>query len=586
MFSRLYLTSPLISAYLLSSYNSNASGLQRSALKAAHQQKHQPQMDSIPFLEQNASRLLDDGLPASALQLVEILCELRASVASYQALKIHCLYDLREYDSVLTTVKQVTLQSSEGKKAHLFAMKAAFELGELKSCVQYAESLIAADYSPVVAMCYVAKASELSGDAAKAVQYYRMALTADPFCSEAISAFLERHLLEKEEVSKLIDSLNLPEEAEVYRRTLKARAGLDVLTYPYPGVPRTLVLLASAKREYENNNLRHALSLTTEILESEPYHRETVCLHLCLLVDSKATPVLFEKAHFLSKNKCYTELAVYAIGCFYFSLSNYERAGRYFSRAAELDCYFAEAWIAYGHCYAKLEEGEQALNVYRRAMNYFPGLNACCTYVGMQYSRVHQRPVARCFFEESLRKNPRDPLVLNELGTLAMRELNLDQALHYFQDAYDNLPNRENPSEHEDCILFNLATVFRKLRRYDAAIEYYSQYVRSRPNASHGHCALGFTYHLSGNVKSAIGCYHTAESIKPDSFCRDLLRRALDLDFGTRGRFSWEADKPYASPSPGDVSFSTVSRRLHSESTAADSVIASPPPSVGRSLDF
>ncbi|KPI88713.1 putative CDC16 [Leptomonas seymouri] len=465
-------------------------------------------------------------------------------------------------------------------------MKAAFELGELKSCVLYAESLIAADYLPVVAMCYIAKTAELSGDTTKAIRFYKMALAADYFCGEAISALLERHLLDKGEVLKIIDSLDLPEEAEVYRQSLKARVGPEAAAFSDPGIPKALILLASAKREYESNNLRQALSLTTEILESEPYHRETLCLHLCLLVDSKATPMLFEKAHFLSKNKCYTELAVYAIGCFYFSLSNYERAGRYFSRAAELDCYFAEAWVAYGHCYAKLEEGEQALNVYRRAMNYFPGLSACCTYVGMQYSRVHQRPVARCFFEESLLKNPHDPLVLNELGTLAMRDLDLEQALHFFQEAYDNLPNRENPSEHEDCIIFNLATVFRKLRQYETAIEYYSQYVRSRPSASHGHCALGLTYHLSGNIKSAIGCYHTAESIKPDSFCRDLLRRALDLDFGARGRFSWEADKPYPSPSPGDVSFSTVSRRLRSESTAADSVAASPTPKVGRSLDF
>ncbi|KPA83064.1 putative CDC16 [Leptomonas pyrrhocoris] len=543
-------------------------------------------MESIPILEQNAYRLLESGHPASALQLVEILCELQSTAISHQALQIRCLYELREYDNVLKLAKQITLQSNEGREAHLCAMKAAFELGELKTCVQYAENLIAADFSPVIAMCYIAKTAELSGDAGKAIRFYKMALAADPFCGEAISAFLERNLLDRREVVRIIDSLILPEEAEVYRQALKARVGPETVNFSDPGIPKTLVLLASAKREYESNNLRQALSLTTEILESEPYHRETLCLHLCLLVDSKATPMLFEKAHFLSKKKCYTELAVYAIGCFYFSLSNYERAGRYFSRAAELDCYFAEAWVAYGHCYAKLEESEQALNVYRRAMNYFPGLNACCTYVGMQYSRVHQRPVARCFFEESLRKNPHDSLVLNELGTLAMRSLNFEEALHFFQEAYDSLPNRENPSEHEDCIVFNLATVFRKLRQYGTAIQYYSQYVRSRPNASHGHCALGFTYHLSGNIESAIGCYHTAESIKPDSFCRDLLRRALDLDFGTRGRFSWEADMPYPSPSPGDVSFSTVSRRLRSESTVADSVAASPTPNVGRSLDF
>ncbi|CAC9512340.1 putative CDC16 [Leishmania infantum JPCM5] len=543
-------------------------------------------MEAVGVLKENALRLVSAGQPISALHLVEVLCELQPNSDENRSLKIRCLYELREFDSVLKLAKQMTFACDQNSEVFLLAVKAAFELGDLKTCVQYAMTLINADSSKVVAMCFVAKAAELSGDPAKAVRFYRMALEADPFCGEAFSALTERHLLDRWEMLKLIDSLCIPAEVEVYRSTLKARIGSDYLTPGISGVPRTLVLLAGAKKEYESNNLRQALSLTTEILEVEPYHRQTLCLHLCILVDSKATPLLFEKAHFLSKNKCYTELAVYAIGCFYYSLSNYERAGRYFSRASELDCYFAEAWIAYGHCYAKLEEGEQALNVYRRAMNFFPGLNACCTYVGMQYSRVNQRSVARCFFEESLRKNSMDPLVLNELGVLALAEDNPKQALELFQRAYDSLPNRENPSEHSDCILFNLATMYRKLRRYEAAIDYYNQYVRSRPNASHGHCALGFTYHLSGNIKAAISCYHTAESIKPDSFCRDLLRRALELDFGARGRLSWDSERPHLSFSPGEVSFSTVSRRFRSESTAADSVAASPPPRVGRSLDF
>ncbi|KAK7200670.1 CDC16 [Novymonas esmeraldas] len=543
-------------------------------------------METPSLLRENALRLLSGGQSASALCLVDILCELQPSSEENRALKIRCLYELREFDSVLKLAKQAMSAGDQDTAVLPLAMKAAFEQGDLRMCVQCATALINADASNVVAMCFVAKAAELSGDASKAVRFYKMALEADPFCGEAFSALVDRHLLDRWDVLNLIDTLAVPAGGEVYRSSLKARVCSSFLTTGAAGVPRTLVLLAGARKEYESNNLRQALSLTTEILEVEPYHRQTMCLHLCILVDSKATPLLFEKAHFLSKSKCYTELAVYAIGCFYYSLSNYERAGRYFSRASELDCYFAEAWIAYGHCYAKLEEGEQALKVYRRAMGFFPGLNACCTYVGMQYSRVHQRSVARCFFEESLRKNPTDPLVLNELGVLALGEDNSALALELFQKAYDALPNHDNPSEHSDCVLFNLATMYRKLRRYEVAIDYYNQYVRSRPNASHGHCALGFTHHLSGNIKAAIACYHTAESIKPDSFCRALLRRALDLDFGTSGRLSWDVERSCASLSPAEVSFSTVSRRLRSESTVADSVAASPPPSVGRSLDF
>ncbi|TPP43435.1 TPR repeat family protein [Leishmania donovani] len=485
-------------------------------------------MEAIGVLKENALRLVSAGQPISALHLVEVLCELQPNSDENRSLKIRCLYELREFDSVLKLAKQMTFACDQNSEVFLLAVKAAFELGDLKTCVQYAMTLINADSSKVVAMCFVAKAAELSGDPAKAVRFYKMALEADPFCGEAFSALTERHLLDRWEMLKLIDSLCIPAEVEVYRSTLKARIGSDYLTPGISGVPRTLVLLAGAKKEYESNNLRQALSLTTEILEVEPYHRQTLCLHLCILVDSKATPLLFEKAHFLSKNKCYTELAVYAIGCFYYSLSNYERAGRYFSRASELDCYFAEAWIAYGHCYAKLEEGEQALNVYRRAMNFFPGLNACCTYVGMQYSRVNQRSVARCFFEESLRKNSMDPLVLNELGVLALAEDNPKQALELFQRAYDSLPNRENPSEHSDCILFNLATMYRKLRRYEAAIDYYNQYVRSRPNASHDDKAKEEHTHQNAELHPAQTSSHHREASslsEPDEEFSETISR-------------------------------------------------------------
>lgn len=537
------------------------------------------------MLKENAIRLLDSGQAASASQLIDILCEIASDNADLLVLKARCLYDLRVYDGVLRIAKSVSLESAGGSVLFLLGMKSAFEVGEVKACLAYAKALLGSDESMVIAMCYIAKCSELAGDISKSVRFYKLALDKDPFCSEAMSALIERHLVDSSEVINIIDSLGLPKEAEIYRRTLKTRVDAGHLPIDTGGIPRFLVLLNIARREYEANNLRQALSLTSEILEQEPYDRRALCLHLSILIDLKASPLVFEKAHFLSKNKSYAELAVYAIGCFYYSLSNFERAGRYFSRATELDCYFVEAWIAYGHCYAKLEEGEQALAAYRHASNFFPGYTACYRFIGMQNSRVHRWFASKSFFEEAMRKNNRDPLILNEMGVLYLHNQNLESALQCFQEAYDNLPNPDNPSEHCDCIVFNLATVLRKLGFFEAAIKYYSQYVRVRPNTSHGHCALGFAYHLAGNIKAAIACYHTAESIKPDSFCRDLLCHALKLDFGNVDPLSWEGEKQCPSQTPGDVSFSTVSRRLHSETSPAEST-ASPRPSVGRSLDF
>ncbi|EPY28481.1 anaphase-promoting complex subunit 6 [Strigomonas culicis] len=542
---------------------------------------------SIQTLKSNAVRLLDQGQPSSALPLADILCELQPNTES-QLLRASVLMEVRDYDGVLRAVKSVIKNDPVNDKAIFLGMKASFELADVKECSRFAEQLHNLNEGNVNAMCYIGKCAELSGDTEKAVKSYQSALKVDPFCGEAIDSLIDRRLLDAAALNAVIDSLTLPVEAEALRSSYKARINsTSDCTEVQVGLPRKLVLLQNARAEHEKNNLRQALSLTTELLQYEPYDRDAVCLHLSILVDMKASPKLFEMAHFLSKSKAHAELAVYAIGCFYFSLSNFERAGRYFSRATELDCFFSEAWIAYGHCYAKLEEGEQALNVYRRSMSFFPGLHSCAVYVGMQYSRIHQWPIAMCFLEEALKKSPNDTLVLNEIGVLYARTQKLNEALHFFREAFNNLSNPENPSEHRDCIVFNLATMLRKLGEFNEAISYYTEYVRCRPNASHGYCALGFTFHLAGSIKLAIANYHTALSIKNDSFCRDMLDRALAADFGQNvGGNSWGQERTYGSVSPADVSFSTVSRTLRSESTVEESTFASPRPSVGRSLNF
>ncbi|CCW61720.1 unnamed protein product, partial [Phytomonas sp. EM1] len=543
-------------------------------------------MDLVTTLKKNIQRFVDDRQPLSALPLAEILCEISQNDKESHLLRTKALFEAREFENVVHAVNFALRDDDRNMELVALGMKAAFELGELKQCVKFANALIQSDKEGVCAVCYIAKCSELCGDTAEAVHFYKIALEKDPFCVEALTAMIKRKLQTPEEISDFIDTLHLPPEAEIIKKCYKAKLNFaDLDTDWSQDVPVQLVLLQKVRREYGKNNLHKALLLVTNFLERDPYDRDAVCLYLSILVDMNATPKLFEEAHFLTKSKSRSELAVYAIGCYYYSLSNYERAGRYFCRATELDCYFAEAWVAYGHCYSKLEEGEQALGVYRRAMNFFPGLTECLTFAGMQYSRIHQWPIAVCFFEESLKKSPNNPLVLNEMGVVFVRNGNLQEALKYFYQAYNNLPNRENPSERQDCILFNLATILRKLGDYKEAIKYYSHYVKCRPSAGHAHCALGFTYHLLGNLKVAIEHYHTALSIKLDSFCRGLLDRALSTDFGRNiNELMWNKEGTNFA-SHGKVSFSTISKTFRSASSA-ESAIDTPKTSVGRSLSF
>ncbi|CCW67984.1 unnamed protein product [Phytomonas sp. Hart1] len=543
-------------------------------------------MDLKTTLKKKIQSFVKDRQALSALPLAEILCELNPNDNESHFLKTKAHFEAREYENVINAVSFALRVDRENVEFITLGMKAAFEIGELKQSVKFANSLIELDKENICAICYIAKCSELCGDTVEAVRYYKIALEKDPFCGEALMSMVKRKLLTPKEISDFIDTLRFPPEAEIIKKCYKAKLNITNMDSDWSqDLPPNLALLQKVRREYERNNLHKALLLISNFLERDPYDRDAVCLYLCTLIDMNATPKLFEEAHFLTKNKSRSELAVYAIGCYYYSLSNFERAGRYFCRATELDCYFAEAWVAYGHCYSKLEEGEQALDVYRRAMNFFPGLTECLTFSGMQYSRIHQWPIAVCFFEESLKKSPNNPLVLNEMGVVFVRNGNLQEALKFFYQAYNNLPNKENPSERQDCILFNLATILRKLGEYNEAIKYYTQYVKCRPGAGHAHCALGFTYHLLGNLKVAIMHYHRVLSIKLDSFCRGLLDRALSTDSG-RNISGLMKDKEGANPtSQGKVSFSMISKTFRSVSSA-ESVLRTPKSSVERSLSF
>ena len=544
--------------------------------------------DTVRALERKVDEAMR-GNQSDALLPSELLLTLCPGSIAHLQLRARVLVAARDYDSALFFLRSNQLDRDDDG-AYL-AMTCCFELGDTKGCIAYAETVAqSSDCGRAVkAQCLLGKCAFAHNDVAKASLYFRRALQLDPTCSSALACIVDGNLIPVREQARLVDELALPPSLELLRSTYRAMIGQELGDAP---IPRSLELLRKAHAEHARNELRESALLTGELLRKAPYAKAAVCLHLSTLVDLKATARLFELAQSLCES-ARGPLALYAIGCYYFSLVNFEKAGRYFSKVMELDPSFAEASVAYGHCYARLEEGEQALSVYRRALNLFPYLHCCATFIGMQYSRIHSWTLSMCFLEEARSMCGTDPLVLNEIGVLFMRTGRLDKALTFFQQARGCLGvevgsggGNRNVSEYLDCILFNLGTVYRKLQEYDQSIEYYTLYTNGRPSSSHAHCALGFTYHLSGNLKSAIGHYHTALSLKADAFCRDMLERALTTEFSRNvGGTAWgDSAQQVYSPSPSDVTFASISRVGRSESTQRDLSMPSSHRSVGRSL--
>lgn len=488
-------------------------------------------------LFQHSCQLLENGQASSALSVIDILCEEAPRSTDYLVVRAKALFAMRDFDNVIRVamnfLEMEELCGSANTSENFFevlrlGMMAALELSEIKKCVLLCARVMAFDN--VLGQCYAGKCAEVEGNKEAAALHYCSALEANPFCGEAMSALIDRHLLDPVRLVYFIDTLAFPSDGEIVRSCYKARVPLytPLQQSTLFHVPRSLELLLGARRERNENNLHHAYSLTLELLKLQPFNKESVCLFLAILVDMKASQKLFEFAQALSKKKTRPELAVYAIGCFYYTILNFEKAGRYFIRARELDPNFSEAHIAYGHCYARLEEGEEARKVYEKAMYSFPGLHHCAIYLGMQYSRKDQWEKAEKEFRRAWKQVPSDPVVLNELGVVYFSAKNYVVAHKFFVMAYERLPQPHNPSEYQDCVVFNLATSYRKLKMYREAAEYYAQYIKFRPKASCGHFALGLTYHLAGNLSVAVEHYENAQRIKYDSVCAAMLEHAVE----------------------------------------------------------
>ena len=442
------------------------------------------------------------------------------------------------------------------------------------------------------------------------------ALSLDPFSSAAFDTIVEGWLLPPVKQIELVrslksvtarDPLQLKQVQACYLARVRyagyipevdddwqAAGGGSLTTFDVPVdddrhysgltvvIPDSLRMYRKAFVSHARGDLKTAeLACRAALEASSGLHRDTVTLLLHILTELHAAPSLFELAHRTLQQSPGTAIAAYAVGCYYASVAKVDRAGRYFIRASELDPLFAPALVAYGHCFARLEETEKALDVYRRGSSAFPGLTMLPVYVGMQYARGHTLPLAFNFFEEArlamsaaVSPTPSDHASVattqayapwNEIGVLQYHLKQYPDAIHSFlralrcyfvsrlpalavagmpsddgldPGALDEWQSHDTGgeasaassgiSEYYDCILFNLASAFRKLGRHRDALRYYRRYNRLRPNSVAALGAIGLTYHLMGDVRAAIEAYHAALSVRADGSCRDFLDKALN----------------------------------------------------------
>jgi tetratricopeptide (TPR) repeat protein len=289
------------------------------------------------------------------------------------------------------------------------------------------------------------------------------------------------------------------------------------------------VAASHAELLIRRGKFNEAFEITAAVLERDPFAESVLPPHLTAAVSLGKKHELFSLGHKLIKAQPYGAVSWYAAGCYYFCTTQYPSARHYFAKATGLDRNFAPAWVGFAQAFAAENETDQAMAAFRTASRLFPGLHIPLLGMGLEYIRMNNLALAEQMLLRAYRRCPADAAVAHELGSLALRQGKYNDAVQWLHKALMQIP-QEYPGMWEPTVV-NLAHAYRKLRKFDLAIEMLQKALSACPTQAGTYAALAYTHHLHGNLSAAIENYHKALGLRPaDDFCATMLAAAVQED--------------------------------------------------------
>ncbi len=424
-----------------------------------------------------------------------------------------------------------------------------------------AVNVVAAMYS-LAGRCF-----DLLENRPRAVSYLVAAIRVDPACVEAVEYLTERCLLSTGDRAALYETLHLSGPGGIYagrewldstyRFLLLGGLGDDLLE---PSALRgqatqdedtdqggdgdislsPLAMVRLAERLYEHQYSAEAYRLARQAYVQDSFDRRGLLLYIASMVELGLTTELFYLGHELSHSRPKLASSWYAVGCYYWSSKKMELAQKFLQKAVKMDKHFAAAWIVLGHVLAAQEESEHAISAFRSASRLLPGDHRPLMYMAKELVRTNYLSLALHLLVGSLRIQPQDPALLNELGVVLMKQGRLDEAIEHLSLAASILQQaeaggdgngRESAVRIKHCgdeIFSNYATALRRVKRFDEALHWYRLCLTVNPTDACTHASIGFTLHLMERPGEAVEEYHKALALQPTfSFAADMLSRAM-----------------------------------------------------------
>lgn len=470
----------------------------------------------------------------------------------FQYFGAQCMFASQRYDEMVQLIEGPLMAGGAGDISGAFNLSCRVAPSSLSTEDVAVLSQYAIDWKVEAGLLLLlGKAYEKLENRQQAANSYKQCLLRDQSCVEAFENLTRRHMLTETDERDLFNRLfeqeaggnrsisPLSKVAEFLYKSKAAKmsfadpaiengtgdnAGNDDLKKKLGS--NLAVMAGNAERLYYQSNYRESYAMTMKILGQEEYHSDALPIHVVNLLALSKTTELFSLAHKLIDSFPDLLIAWFAVGCYYYSIENFEAAKRFFHKCTLLDPQHGASWIGYGHSFAVEQEHDQAMNCYVKAAKVMSSCHLPLMYVGLEYSLTNNLRLAEKFFSQASTMSPDDPYVLHELGVLYFRLDNFARAEEYFRKAEKVAGTRTMWEQ----LLNNLGHVMRKLKRYNEALEYHRRALRLSPKNASTLAAIGYLHMFLEEFDVAVEYFHQSLSLKrDDAFVTALLNKAMDI---------------------------------------------------------
>lgn len=220
----------------------------------------------------------------------------------------------------------------------------------------------------------------------------------------------------------------------------------------------------------------------------------------------------------------------------YSTLDMHKEAVGACEKLVKLDSNNPSSYIELGFYYEQNGEIDEAVQCYRSVMNRFPEYYGSYTNMGHYFQAYKERcDIAMVCYEKALELYPDDKWALNNIGTILQEDGMWQDALVYYEKAY----NASNKDEEEDYnILHNLAWAYHRCKRYKDAWQFFNELVKRDLNIASVYSDFGCVNYKMGLYGSALSLFKKALSMYPSSkYYEKLYKITSRKVMGKKGLF-------------------------------------------------